>query len=219
MIIYSYHRERRDMMSYCNWCRGNPIMEKYHECEWGVPVYDDNIHFEYLMLEAMQCGLSWETVMNKRQTLKECFSDFDYKTVANYTNDDIERIYNTDGMIRSLPKIKAVINNAECFKRTVEEYGSFYRYIEGFSGGVNIVYNCHPEGCIPAENGLSARISKDLRARGFKYLGPVTVYAYLQACGVVNDHSRDCPCFERISSKYSAIAKKRNKEKCQRWYR
>lgn len=205
-------------MSYCNWCRGNPIMEEYHDKEWGVPVFCDNTHFEYLMLEAFQCGLSWETVMNKRQVLKKCFSDFDYKKVKSYTDADVERIYNTEGVIKSIPKIKSMVSNAKCFERVVAEYGSFYSYIHSFSGGVNIVYNCHPEGCIPAENGLSQRIAKDLRARGFKYLGAVTVYAYLQACGVINDHARDCPCFEKINNNYSAIAKRRYKEKCRKWY-
>ena len=191
-------------MSSCDWSGCHPIVSEYHDKEWGVPLFDDIKLFEFLILECMQCGLSWEPVMKKRQIFRDCFDNYDFVKIASYGQEDIERIMGTDGMLRSLPKIKAVINNANCYVKLREEFGSFSSYIWGYSDGKVIVYD-RKEGRLPASNGLSERIAKDLKKRGFKFLGAVTVYSFLQSCGVVNDHGDDCPCFKRITEKYQVI--------------
>lgn len=199
-------------MAYCDWDKGNRLLIDYHDNEWGVPVFDDFRQFEYLMMEAMQCGLSWTLMMKKREIFRDCFDNFDFEKIASYTNADIERILNTDGMIRSLPKIKAVINNAKCFVNIRCEFGSFTKYIWDFAGGKTIIYNKHSEGYIPVSNGLSDDIAKDLKKRGFKYLGSITVYSHLQACGIINDHDKNCPCFKKINDHFPTVQKKRYKE-------
>ena len=201
-------------MSYCGyWDNASEINKKYHTQEWGVPVFDDCKLFEFLMLEAMQSGLSWDIVINKREILNECFDNFQYNLVSQYTEKDIERIMQTEGMIKSRRKIEAVINNAKCFQKIREEFESFSNYIWAYSDNKTIIYDKHSEGIIPASNGLSDKISKDLKKRGFKYLGTVTVYSFLQAIGVINDHGKNCPRFEFINSKYPTIKKRRFLEK------
>ena len=116
-------------MSYCNWSRGDVLMEEYHDQEWGVPLWEDGKQFEFLMLESLQCGLSWMLMLKKREIFRECFEGFDYRKVARYTEEDVEKILNTPGMLRSIAKIKAVISNAGCFEQIVEEYGSFCKYL------------------------------------------------------------------------------------------
>ena len=144
---------------------------------------------------------------------RTCFENFDYDKVAEYGEADIQRILDTPGMIRSCRKIEAVINNARCFQQIREEYGSFSDYIWSYSGGKTILYNKHADGWIPASNGLSERISKDLKKRGFKYMGEITVYSHLQACGIINDHGSDCPCYRRINDSHPTVNKRRDKEK------
>lgn len=200
-------------MSYCNWSSCEQLLIDYHDNEWGVPLFDDEKQFEFLMMEAMQCGLSWTLVMKKREIFRDCFDGFDFKKVADYDEKDIERIYNTPGMIRSLPKIRAVINNARCFVAICEEFGSFCDYLWGFTNGKTVLYNKHAEGFIPVSNGLSDDISRDLKKRGFKYLGSVTVYSHLQSCGIINDHSKDCPCYEKILALNETVTKRRDREK------
>ncbi len=192
-------------MSYCAWSRGNDLLETYHDTEWGVPVKDDRVQFEYLMLEAMQCGLSWMLMLKKREIFRACFDGFDVQKIAGYTETDVERILQTEGMIRSVPKIRAVIGNARCFLETVREYGSFWNYLCSFAGEKTILYDSHADGWIPASNGLSDRIAADLKKRGFKYLGSITVYSHLQSCGIINDHGRDCPCYERICGAFATV--------------
>ncbi len=189
-------------MSYCDWSNGNQLLGVYHDHEWGVPITDDRLHFEYLMLEAMQCGLSWSLMLKKRDLFRLCFDNFDYERVAKYTDYDVQRVFNTDGMIRSLPKIRAVVHNANCFINIRKEFGSFSNYIWGYTDGKTILYEGHSDGLIPVSNALSNTIAKDLKKRGFKFLGGVTVYSYLQACGIINDHDKNCPCFSRINSRY-----------------
>ena len=191
-------------MSGCDWSGCHPIVSEYHDKEWGVPLFDDVKLFEFLMLECLQCGLSWETVMKKRQIFRECFDNYDFERIARYTDADIERIMNTKGMLRSLPKIKAVINNAARYMEIRNEFSSFSSYIWSYSENKVIIYD-RGQGRVPPRNGLSDRISTDLKKRGFKFLGPVTVYSFLQSCGVVNDHGHDCPCFERIVSTYPTV--------------
>lgn len=200
-------------MAYCNWSSGSAVNTKYHDEEWGVPLYDDRKQFEFLMLEVMQCGLSWNIVINKREIFRRCFDGFDYDKVAVYTAEDVERIMCTEGMIKSLRKIEAVIHNARCFQKIRAEFGSFSAYLWAFSGNKTILYDKHADGHIPASNGLSEKISKDLRRRGFKFLGPVVIYSHLQACGIINDHGSDCSCYKHIVANYPCVHKKRDNEK------
>lgn len=185
-------------MTRCPWCLINELEIQYHDQEWGVPVHDDQKQFEYLMLEVMQCGLSWDTVLKKREIFRACFHDFDFDKIASYTEDDVERILNTPGVIRARRKIEAVIHNARCVQRIRQEFGSFSAYLWDWTGGKTLVYPGHAQGDIPASNRLSERIARDLKSRGLKYLGPVTVYAHLQACGVINDHARSCHRYQAL---------------------
>ncbi len=200
-------------MSYCNWGNTSEINRKYHDEEWGIPVFDDRTQFEYLMLEVMQCGLNWNLVINKREIFRKCFDNFDYNKISEYTEEDINRIFNTEGMIRARKKIEAVINNAKHFLEIRKEYGSFCDYLWQYSGNKTILYDKHSEGYIPASNGLSDKIYKDLKKRGFKFLGSITIYSHLQAAGIINDHDKDCERYEYINSKYPTIKKRRFLEK------
>ena len=192
-------------MSYCDWASGEQILRDYHDTEWGVPVRDDKRQFEYLMLEAMQSGLSWLTVLKKREIFRACFDDFDFERIAEYDECDVERIMNTEGVIRSEPKIRAVINNARLFIDVRREFGSFSEYIWSYIGGKTVLYDWHADGYIPNSNGLSDAIAKDLKKRGFKYIGSVTVYSHLQACGIINDHSKNCPRYAYINEHFETI--------------
>jgi DNA-3-methyladenine glycosylase I len=205
-------------MSYCDWGAGNALLTRYHDEEWGVPVRDDQKQFEFLMLEVLQCGLNWNMMLQKREIFRACFDGFDCDKVALYGEADIRRILNTPGMIRSRRKVEAVIGNARRFQAIRAEFGSFSAYLWGFSGGRTLLYHRHEAGVIPVSNGLSDRISRDLRARGFRYLGSVTVYSHLQACGVINDHDARCPCYARINSEYPTVRRRRFLEKGVRDY-
>ena len=143
-----------------------------------------------------------------------CFDGFNFDKIAEYDEADIERIMNTDDMIKSPRKIAAVINNARCFQKIREEYGSFCDYIWSYSDNKTILYNGHnkPDGKIPVSNGLAKKISKDLKKRGFKYVGDITIYSHLQACGIINDHDETCPCFVAINKRYPTVNKRRDKE-------
>lgn len=200
-------------MSYCNWEHTSLLNQKYHDTEWGVPVHDDRKQFEYLMMEVMQCGLSWDLMINKRDIFRKCFDNFNFDKIASYSNKDIEKILNTDGMIKSPRKINAIINNAKCFQQIRKEFGSFCNYIWAYSDNKTILYDKHNAGYIPVSNGLSDRISKDLKHRGFKYLGSITIYSHLQACGIINDHDENCPRFSYINKRTQTVHKKRLQEK------
>ena len=168
--------------------------------------------FEHLTLECLKCGLNWDLMLKKREIFRQCFDNFDYDKIASYDNADIERILNTEGMIRSPRKVQAVINNARCYQKVREEFCSFCDYIWGFSGGKTILYQGHDDGLIPVSNGLSDKISKDLKKRGFKYVGAVTIYSHLQACGIINDHDKDCPCYQNINEANLTVRKQRDHE-------
>lgn len=199
-------------MERCAWCLCNEKMIKYHDEEWGVPLHDDKKQFEFLMMEAMQCGLNWNMMIQKREIFRECFDGFDYHKVACYTETDIRRIMETEGMIRSRGKIEAVIHNARCFLKVQEEFGTFSDYLWKFSKGKIILYMGHQKGRIPAKNALSDAVSKDLKKRGFKYLGSVTVYSHLQACGIINDHTEGCFRYQEVMEKSPTVRKRRDKE-------
>ena len=197
-----------------SWCTAElpPLDRAYHDAEWGIPLHDDRRQFEYVSLEVMQCGLSWSLMLKRRAVFRRCFDRFDFKRIAKYTEKDVERILATKDMIRSRPKVLAIINNARAFLRVREEFGTFSRYIWGFCGGKTIHYAGHAKGRIPAANGLSTDLSADLRRRGFKFLGPVVVYSHLQACGIVNDHGDDCPRYHEILRDYPIVRRRRDRE-------
>ena len=172
-----------------------------------MPVHNDRMQFEYLMMEVMKCGLNWNMMINKREVFRTCFDNFEYDMIAKYNEDDIERIMNTEYMIKSRKKIEAIINNARCFQKIRKELGSFCNYLWNYSDNKTILYDKHKLGYIPVSNGLYDKISKDLKKRGFKYLGTITIYSHLQAAGIINDHDKNCPRYKYINPKYPTIKK------------
>lgn len=199
----------------CKWCRGDPLLMAYHETEWGVPVHDDHRHFEYLALEVMQCGLNWLLVLKKREAIRQAFCDFDFEKVAAFTQADIVRAMEIPGMIRSANKIKAVAANAGIFREIQREYGSFDRWIWSFTDGMTWIYQEHDQ-IWEAATPLSDKISAALKKRGMKYLGSVTVYAYLQAVGMVNDHERGCWLYQHVAEQFPVrVISKRRPEQVQ----
>ena len=185
-------------MERCAWCMDGGAMQQYHDEEWGVPLHDDQKQFEFLFLEAMQCGLSWSLMIKKREIFRQCFDGFDFHKIAEYTDADVTRILQTDGMIRSPQKVKAIINNARRFLEIIEEFGSFDSYLWGFTDGHMMVYRKHQRGEFETRNALSDRIAADLKKRGFKYLGSITIFSHLQACGMINDHDPNCFRYEEL---------------------
>ena len=200
------------MVERCPWCLGNEKMIRYHDEEWGVPVHDDQKQFEFLMMEVMQCGLNWNMMIQKREIFRACFDNFDFDMVSAYSETDIERIMGTESMIRSRRKIEAVIHNARCFQKIRAEFGSFSDYIWSFTQGKTYLYMGHQKGNVPARNGLSDRISADLKKRGLKYMGSVTVYSHLQACGIINDHWEGCFRYQELISCTDVVRKRRVQE-------
>lgn len=196
----------------CTWCEDGGIVQQYHDDEWGIPLHDDRKQFEFLMMEVMQCGLNWTMMLKKRDTFRQCFDDFDYEKIAVYDEKKIESIMNTPNMIRSRRKIEAIINNAKMFIKIREEFGSFDSYLWNYSDNKTILYNGHANGAIPAKNELSEIIAKDLKKRGFKYLGAITVYSHLQACGIINDHVDSCFRYNQIVENYPVILLERSNE-------
>lgn len=179
-------------MDRCDWCLGDELYIKYHDEEWGVPVHDDRTHFEFLVLESMQSGLSWLTILRKRENFHRAFAGFDPSKVAEYDEDKIAELLQNAGIIRNRRKIEAAINNAQRFLEIQREFGSFDNYIWGFTNGEIVTNHYESISEIPATSPLSDEISKDLHRRGFKFLGSVTVYAHLQATGIINDHLAKC---------------------------
>ena len=193
----------------CYWCDVSDRMRDYHDREWGFPVHDDNKLFGYLMYEVMQCGLSWRLVVEKKDIFDACFEGFDLKKVSAYTERDEERILNYPGMIRSKAKIHAIAHNAVCTLKIIEEFGSFDHYLWSYTDHKTIVYEGHEKpGTMVSKNALSEKLATDLKKRVFKYLGPVTVYSFLQACGMINDHTSDCSLYEEINRTYPVIRMK-----------
>jgi len=182
----------------CSWSENNPLYIKYHDEEWGVPIYDDAKLFEFLILETFQAGLSWLTILKKRENFRAAFDNFDYHKIAKYDENKFNTLLQDAGIIRNKLKIKATISNAQCFIKIQEEFGSFSDYIWGFTDGKVIKNNWKTLAEIPAKTELSDAISKDLKQRGFKFVGSTIIYAHLQATGMVNDHLRSCFRYQEI---------------------
>ncbi len=176
----------------CRWAEGHPLLQDYHDTEWGVPVHDDGVHFEYLVLDGAQAGLNWLIVLKKREGYRAAFSDFDPNVVAGYTDADVERLMGDAGIIRNRAKITGAIASARAFLKVQEELGSFDRYIWQFTDGGTLVNTFTDFSGVPATSPQSDAMSKDLRKRGFKFVGSTICYAYMQAAGMVNDHTTDC---------------------------
>lgn len=176
----------------CAWCGKDPLYVEYHDTEWGVPVYDDAKLFEFLILETFQAGLSWITILRKRENFRMAFDNFDYKKIANYGENKFEELIVNAGIIRNKLKIKATISNANAFMEIQKEFGSFSKYIWAFTNGSPIKNECENLNDIPATTELSEIISKDLKKRGFKFVGSTVIYAHMQATGMVNDHVKHC---------------------------
>ena len=181
----------------CAWCRNNSLLRIYHDTEWGVPVHDDRLLFEHLAMEVMQCGLNWLLMLKKREAFRRALACFDPVELANFTEKDIEKALAEPGMIRSRRKVEALVADARAFLRLQEEFGAVHAWLWNFTGNRMLVYGSH-RSRIPASNVLSDHISMDLKARGFRYTGSITIYSLLQACGVVNDHEPDCPRFSEV---------------------
>ena len=176
----------------CAWCGNDPLYQQYHDREWGVPCRDDQTLFEYVTLEGAQAGLSWITVLRKRETYRKAFAQFDVHKVAAFDQTDIERLLEDQGVVRNRLKVASTISNARLFIEIQKEYGSFSDYIWDFVDNMPIVNHWSPLAEIPVSTELSDRISKELKKRGFKFFGTTICYAFLQAVGVVNDHTTDC---------------------------
>ena len=177
----------------CSWCGTDPLYVKYHDEEWGKPVYDDQILFEFLILESAQAGLSWITVLRKRENYRKAFADFDPEKVARFTDEDVERLLGDPGIIRNRQKIAAAINNAKLFLGIQKEFGSFADYMWGFLPDRKPIVNFWKDhNKTPARTDLSDKISADMKKRGFKFFGTTICYAHMQATGMVNDHLQDC---------------------------
>jgi DNA-3-methyladenine glycosylase I len=176
----------------CGWCEKDDLYRDYHDNEWGNPVYDDAKLFEFLVLETFQAGLSWYTILKKRDNFRNAFDHFDYKKISNYNEDKIQELLLDAGIIRNKLKVRGTVANAIAFMEVQKEFGSFSKYIWGFTGGKPIENNIKKMSDIKATTPLSDVISKDLKKRGFKFVGSTVVYAHMQATGMVNDHVEDC---------------------------
>lgn len=176
----------------CGWCEKDDLYRKYHDEEWGKPVYDDETIFEFLILESFQAGLSWYTILSKRENFRKAFDHFDYRKMAAYSDIKIEELMNNAGIIRNKLKILAAITNAQKFMEVQTEFGSFSQYIWGFIGGKPIDNRPKALSEVPATTEISDAISKDLKKRGFKFVGSTVVYAHMQATGMINDHIETC---------------------------
>lgn len=178
----------------CAWCEKDDLYRKYHDEEWGVPVYDDQTIFEFLVLESFQAGLSWQTILRKRENFRSAFDDFNYKKIAHYSEEKVEELMQDAGIIRNRLKILATINNAQHFMEVQHEFGTFSKYIWNFVDGKPVINHPQILKDVPATSTISDRLAKDLKKRGFKFLGSTVMYAHMQATGMVNDHVADCHC-------------------------
>lgn len=176
----------------CGWCEGDTLYEDYHDKEWGVPLFDDRLLFEFLTLETFQAGLSWITVLRKREHFRKAFDSFNYQKIATYDAEKVATLLLNRGIIRNRLKIEATIKNAQAFMLVQKQYSSFSSYIWDFVSGKPIINRYKTLKQIPAHTPLAEKISKDLKQKGFKFVGPTVVYAHMQATGMVNDHLIDC---------------------------
>lgn len=183
----------------CNWAGTEPLYVAYHDKEWGRPVHDDRELFEFLVLEGAQAGLSWSTILNKRENYRRAFDDFDPIKVAAYDQNKVEELLKDPGIIRNRLKVNSAVNNAKAFLKVQEEFGSFDEYIWAFVDHTPVINAWKSGSQIPAQTPLSKEISKDLKKRGFSFVGPTIVYAFMQAVGMVNDHITSCFCYKELS--------------------
>ena len=176
----------------CPWCGDDPLYVNYHDTEWGVPVYDDATLFEFLLLETFQAGLSWITILRKRENFRKAFDDFDYQKIAVYNEPKIASLLQDPGIIRNKLKVRSAVSNAQAFIQIQKEFGNFSKYIWDFVDGKPIQNNYKKMEDVPANTPLSDAISKDLKKHGFKFVGSTVIYAHMQATGMVNDHLTSC---------------------------
>ncbi|MGK0270673.1 MAG: DNA-3-methyladenine glycosylase I [Cocleimonas sp.] len=181
----------------CSWAQGNQLEKDYHDNEWGVPVHDDKVLFEFLILEGAQAGLSWSTILNKREGYREALDDFDVLKISKYDEFKVQELLNNPGIVRNKLKVNSTITNARLFIELKKEFGSFDAYIWQFVGGQPIINAWESASQVPVSTAESDAMSKDLKKRGFKFIGTTICYAYMQAMGMVNDHSTDCFCYSK----------------------
>ena len=192
------------MLQRCGWAGDDPRYVAYHDEEWGVPVHDDPRHFEFLILEGAQAGLSWSTILNKREGYRKAYEGFDPATVARFSSKRIEKMLTNPGIVRNRRKLESSVKNAQCFLEVQEEMGSFDRYIWDFVDGEPIVNAWTELSQIPAVTPLAEKLSKDLKSRGFSFVGPTIIYAHMQAIGLVNDHLVSCFRWPELGGRSSA---------------
>ncbi len=184
----------------CAWAEGSSVkMLRYHDKEWGVPVHNDRRLFEFLILEGAQAGLSWNTILERRKGYRKVFSNFDARKISDFTKKDVARLLKDEGIIRNRLKIEATIENAQRFLEVRKEFGSFDRYIWQFVGGSPVKNSFRKISQLPAETEISRAMSRDLKKRGFRFVGPTICYAFMQAVGMVNDHTTDCFRYREIN--------------------
>jgi DNA-3-methyladenine glycosylase I len=185
-------------MKRCEWSTGSELYTRYHDTEWGVPVFDDQKHFEFLVLESAQAGLSWITILKKREHYRAAYDNFDPKKVARYGEAKKAKLLANAGIVRNRLKIEASITNAQQFLKIQKEYGSFSNYIWSFTNGKPVIGKWKSLDEIPAKTALSDTVSRDMKKRGFKFLGSIIMYSHLQATGIINDHVTDCFRYKEI---------------------
>ncbi|WP_335873050.1 DNA-3-methyladenine glycosylase I [Bacillus sp. 2205SS5-2] len=181
-------------MKRCDWVNDDPLYKDYHDHEWGVPIYDDGLLFEYLILEGAQAGLSWYTILKKRENYREAFDHFQPEVIAQYDEDKIQQLLQNEGIVRNRLKIRSAVSNAQCYIKVKEEFGSFSSYIWSFVDGKPKNNHFQSLSDVPASTEISDLLSKDLKKRGFKFVGSTICYAFMQAVGMVNDHVEECFC-------------------------
>jgi DNA-3-methyladenine glycosylase I len=184
----------------CSWVNDNPLYINYHDCEWGVPIYDERLLFEFLILEGMQAGLSWLTILKKRDNFRVCFNNFDAEVIAKYDQNKFEALMANEGIIRNKLKIQAVIVNAHAFLKVKKEWTNFSHYIWHFVNDKPIENQWGNSTMVPTTSDISDRLSKDLKKYGFKFTGSTICYAFMQAVGMVNDHTTDCFLYNELKS-------------------
>ncbi|HUT81911.1 MAG TPA: DNA-3-methyladenine glycosylase I [Candidatus Bathyarchaeia archaeon] len=187
------------MKQRCFWAGTDKLYNDYHDLEWGVPIHNDRILFEFLVLEGAQAGLSWRTILERRENYRQAFDNFDYNKIIKYNEEKIQKLLENPGIIRNKLKIRSVVTNAKAFLKIREEFESFDKYLWNYVNNVPIQTNCKTGAEIPAQTELSETISKDLKKRGFTFVGPTIIYAFMQAIGIVNDHTTDCFRHSKLS--------------------
>ena len=184
----------------CPWCESTELLRIYHDTEWGIPVHDDRKHFEFIVLDSFQAGLSWSTILNKRENFRKAFDDFDPEKISRYTQKKIDKLLQDAGIIRNKLKVHATISNAKSFLQVKKEFGTFNKYIWQFTGNKTLQRKLRSSKEIPASTKESDAMSEDLKKRGFKFVGSTICYAYMQAAGMVNDHLVTCHRFGKVNS-------------------